>query len=80
MPGVTLVFVHGAVAPAPSHAHVALAVSSDELSKSRAILARFGLEAVEPRQGPPGRALYFVDHDNNLYELSATEVPHEREA
>lgn len=73
--GIVLVFVAGAPAQtAPATAHVALNVAPAELAASKACLAQLGLHFEEPRHGPKGRALYFVDYDNNLFELCVSEA------
>lgn len=81
LPGVALVFVAGAsVHSEPAKAHVALNVTPVELEASRVRLAQLGLRSQEPRHGPKGRALYFADYDNNLFELCVTEVSRGGEA
>jgi fosfomycin resistance protein FosX len=81
LPRVTLVFVPGTLAHTESPtAHVAFNVTSAELHASKRSLATLGLRFEEPRHGPKDRALYFVDYDNNLFELCATEIEHASEA
>jgi len=81
MPGLTLVFAKGAPVANPSRvAHVALTVTPAELDACRSLLSRLGLQFEEPRHGPPGRALYFLDPDENLFELSTIEPPGDGDA
>lgn len=81
LPGVALVFVAGSsIQPEPAKAHVAFSVTPAELEASRAHLAQLGLHVEEPRHGPRDRALYFVDYDNNLFELCIAEAAHGGEA
>jgi catechol 2,3-dioxygenase-like lactoylglutathione lyase family enzyme len=80
-PGVTIVFAHGAsVAAEPSGAHIAFSVTALELQACRTCLAQLGLRFEEPRHGPKDRALYFMDYDNNLFELSVVEVADDGDA
>lgn len=71
MRGLTMVLVKGEPPSQRTDSHVAFAVQASDLASHKAKLAQLGIEAIEPRQGPPGRALYFVDYDNYLYELNA---------
>lgn len=70
MEGLTLVLVQGEPPAARTDSHVAFHVRAAELVTHKARLAGLGIDAVEPRRGPPGRALYFVDYDNHLFELN----------
>lgn len=74
MPGLTLVFVKAEGPRERTDAHVALSVSSEELASCAAKLAQLGLAYQVPRQGGREEALYFLDHDNNLFELNATKA------
>jgi catechol 2,3-dioxygenase-like lactoylglutathione lyase family enzyme len=76
LPGVDLVFVTQAPSPRsePPAAHVALNVTSSELEEAKACLAKLGLAFEPPRGGGQrDRGLYFLDYDNNLFELSVTD-------
>lgn len=75
MPGITLVFVKAAVTGTRTDAHVALSVSIEELKSCALRLVQLGLEHQAPRQGGREEALYFLDHDNNLFELNAGPAP-----
>jgi fosfomycin resistance protein FosX len=71
MPGLDLVFVKGQAPTQRADSHIAFAVRPSELVLHREKLVQLGIQAAEPRQGPQGRALYFVDYDNHLFELNA---------
>jgi catechol 2,3-dioxygenase-like lactoylglutathione lyase family enzyme len=75
MPGLTLVFVEAGAPNTRTDAHVALSVSSEELNSCALKLTQLGLEHQAPRQGGREQALYFLDHDNNLFELNAGPAP-----
>lgn len=78
LPGLTLVLVAGSPASsAPSAGHIALNVTAAELAAAKAHLAQLGIAFEEPRHGRKDRGLYFVDHDNNLFELCVVESTHE---
>ena len=75
MPGIALVFVKAEVTSTRTDAHVAISVSSEELKSCAVKLVQLGLDHQAPRQGGREEALYFLDHDNNLFELNAGPAP-----
>jgi catechol 2,3-dioxygenase-like lactoylglutathione lyase family enzyme len=71
--GVWIAAMQGTSPAERSYAHVAFAVSADELPAYRARLAALGVEIRPPRGriDGEGESLYFHDFDNHLFELHA---------
>ena len=75
MPGLSIVLIQGVVPATRSDSHIAFSVEVSDFPVLKTRLARLGLEYQEPRWGSAGRALYFTDYDNNLFELRSQPVP-----
>ncbi len=61
----------GGLPAAPSAAHVAIRVPAGRLRDVGDALRRAGLRVEAPRRGPAERAVYFLDFDQNLFEVCA---------
>ena len=67
-----LVLVRAEALPAAPHAaHVAIRVPAGKLRDIGDALRRAGWRVEAPQHGPAGRALYFLDADQNLFEVCA---------
>lgn len=71
MPGLTLVLIQGQTPAVRIDAHVAFKVSAGDLNEMKAKLFTLGIEAQVPRGLSRDNSLYFIDYDNNLFELNS---------
>lgn len=69
--GIWLVLVRGESRPVRGRDHIAFRTTLDSLDHFASTLKSLGIEHQTAREGSDGQSLYFVDHDNNLFELHA---------
>jgi fosfomycin resistance protein FosX len=66
-----IAIMEGESLPSRTYNHVAFKVSDEQLEKAKAAIERLGLDVKPPRPrvDGEGHSLYFLDHDNHLFEL-----------
>lgn len=64
-----LVFVEADTPQSVGASHIAFNAPKSNAESIGKSLQSLGLRVEAPRHGPPDRALYFADYDNNLFEV-----------